>query len=102
METVVPTNNLHTFKRVQEDMPNPESVAEKADKEIGSLVNDPRWHAMQDLINGMIERIMALENIDEKDDLEAIGTKFMVSRLVKSQLEIIRDIPEAIANGATT
>lgn len=96
METAIPTN-LHTFKRVAEEMPTPESVAEKADRELGSLANDPRWEQMVAVIDGMITQIEALETIGEDDSLESIGVKFMVARLATSQLKILKNLPESIA-----
>ncbi len=90
---------VRTFKKIQEESPNAEKIAEKSDNEIGLLAYDPRWLKFKEVIEEMIVRLEQVENIEATDSVEAIGFKFLVSRATVGQLKAIRDLPEAIARG---
>lgn len=98
MEIIPPGNPVKIFKKLVTDLPTPEKVAEESDNDIALLNGDSRWVALQAVIDAMINQLESLEVIDEKDTVEAIGMKFMVARLASSQLRIIRDLPENMAN----
>jgi len=100
METAVPSNDvIRTFKRIEDSILPAEKVAEKSDNEIGQLSVDPRWLKFKEVIDGMIQRLESVENIDPADSVEAVGFKFLVSRLAAAQLKAVRDLPDAIAQG---
>ncbi len=100
METAVPSSDIiRTFKKIEETVLPAEKVAEKSDAQIGLLAQDPRWMAFQEVIDGMITSLEAVENIEVNDSVEAVGFKFLVSRLAAAQLKAIRNLPDAIAQG---
>lgn len=99
-EEVVPVDTpTKIFKKIEQDLPSPEKVADQADRDIANLAPDPRWEAVQAVIDGQIEALLKVEGINETDSIETVGIKFMVSRLAVSQLRLIRDLPSAIAEG---
>lgn len=99
-EEVVPVDTpAKIFRKLEKDLPTPQSVADKADRDIATLAPDPRWEEIKKLINKQIDALLQVEGITEADTIETVGIKFMVSRLAVSQLKIIRDLPEAIAEG---
>jgi hypothetical protein len=100
MEEAVPINSpVQTFKKLEKDLPTPESVADAADRGISKLAGDPAWKELQKTIDQQIEMLLKVEGITETDTIETVGIKFMVSRLAVSQLLVIRNLPEAIAEG---
>lgn len=97
METAL-HSTTKTFLKVMEDKPPVEQEEEK-DKLISSLHLHPGWDAMSEYLDTMIEQLDNLEGVIEPTDTpEEIGFRFMISRVTKSYLETVRDLPEALSN----
>lgn len=99
-EQAVPVETpAKVFRKLEKDLPTAETIANAADSGLAKLAADPAWFEVQKVIDSQIDMLLRVEGINETDTIETVGIKFMVSRLAVGQLRIIRNLPEAVAEG---
>lgn len=97
METALHDTTQVFLKSIKE-IPDVETEKEN-DELISALYLDPRFTALKDYIDTMIDQLDRLEGIIEPTDSpETIGFRYMIARVAKSYLETVRDLPETLAN----
>lgn len=101
METVIPTNKqdkpiFHTFKVLKNVKSDLEEHVEDHES-IGQLANDPRWQAMQRVIEERMNALDALEGmIEPNDTVESVGFRYLATRVALSHLRDMLNLPNAI------
>ena len=91
METAIVPSVTKTFRKIVEEKPV-EKVKDDLLKQVQALEAYPAWKAMQEIIDEIIATYDNID-IDPSETPEQIGFRYMVSRVLKEELTIIRNLP---------